>query len=142
MTTYLLDTNVLIAMAWPVHVHHQATRRWFDRYGAASWATCPITQAGFVRISSHPGVFRDAVRPEIALALLKDMATHPGHQFWPDDLTMADTTFQFPSLLTGHRQITDTYLLSLAARHRGKLATWDRAIQSLDASSRHVCLIG
>lgn len=142
MTTYLLDTNALIALAWPVHVHHQATRRWFARHGAAAWATCPITQSGFVRISSHPGIFRDAVQPETALTLFKEMATHPGHRFWADTLTMTDPAFQFPSLLTGHRQITDAYLLALAIHNKGTLATWDKAILSLDKTSRHVHLIG
>jgi predicted nucleic acid-binding protein len=34
-----------------------------------------------------------------------------------------------PQVLTGHRQITDAYLVALAIHNKGKLATLDRGIQ-------------
>jgi hypothetical protein len=50
MKPYLLDINVLIALAWCNHIHHEDARRWFARKGAAGFRTCPISQTGFVRI--------------------------------------------------------------------------------------------
>ena len=68
MKGYLLDTNLLIALLWP---SHDATRalalRWFTRHRAKGWATCPLTQAGFVRIVSNPAFSRDAVQPREAI---------------------------------------------------------------------------
>ena len=141
MSTYLLDINVLIALAWPVHVHHHAARRWFGASKTIAWATCPMTQTGFVRISSNPSIIRDAVRPEAALAMLKEMTQHPAHSFWPDAVSLAAPHYTFPSMLTGHRQITDSYLVSLAMRNKGVLATLDRGLIALDKTGKYVHII-
>jgi uncharacterized protein len=127
---YLLDTNVLIALAWPNHVHHEETTEWFLSSAASAFRTCPITQTGFVRISSNPAFTSNAVTPEQALALLQQVVELPGHAFWPDDLPLADA-FPPPVLLGSHRQITDGYLLALAIAHDGVVATLDRGIATL-----------
>jgi predicted nucleic acid-binding protein len=54
MSAFLLDTNLLIALAWPQHVHHGEAHAWFGKVARGAWATCPITQLGFIRISSNP----------------------------------------------------------------------------------------
>ena len=127
---YLLDVNLLIALAWPSHIHHQASHRWFAEHAQDGWATCPITQCGFVRISSNPAIIRDAVTPRDAIAALRQMLAHPQHQFWPDELPL--THEHIPAtLLMGHRQVTDAYLLGLAIHRNGKLATHDRGVCSL-----------
>jgi toxin-antitoxin system PIN domain toxin len=130
MKAYLLDTNVLIALAWPNHVHHKEATDWFLRKAAAGFRTCPITQTGFVRISSNPSFTPAAVSPADALALLDRITRLPGHDFWPDDLAAAEA-FAAGPLLGTHRQVTDVYLLALAAAHDGILATLDRGIAAL-----------
>ncbi len=133
MNGYLLDVNVLIALTWPTHVHHVAARRWFDRSSASGWATCPITQLGFVRVSSNPKIIRDAVVPREAVAMLERLFQLPGHRFWPDEITVASAG-PFASLaFVGHRQTTDAYLLALAQQHGGKLATLDKGVAELIA---------
>ena len=133
MNGYLLDVNVLIALTWPTHVHHETARRWFERKAPSGWATCPITQLGFVRVSSNPGVIRDAVAPGHALAMLERLMDLPGHRFWPDEISLAPSG-PFASLaLVGHRQLTDAYLLSLAQHREGKLATLDGGLATLIA---------
>jgi uncharacterized protein len=122
---YLLDVNVLIALAWPNHVHHEEAVAWFARKAAAGFRTCPITQSGFVRISSNPAFFPNAVTPAEALALLQHITRMPGHDFWPDDLALPAALSARP--LAGHRQVTDAYLLALAVHRGGVLATLDRA---------------
>ncbi|MDZ7669431.1 MAG: type II toxin-antitoxin system VapC family toxin [Gammaproteobacteria bacterium] len=134
MTARLLDVNVLVALTWPTHVHHLAARTWFDRESAAGWATCPITQLGFVRVSSNPKAIPDAVRPQQAIAMFQQMTRLPGHRFWPDDVPVT-ATGPFASLsLVGHRQVTDAYLVALARHHGGKLATLDRGVSGLIAA--------
>jgi toxin-antitoxin system PIN domain toxin len=130
MRPYLLDTNVLIALAWRNHVHHAQVTEWFRDKAAAGFRTCPITQTGFVRISSNSSFSAAAVLPPEAVALLQRVTGLPGHGFWPDDLSVPDA-FGVNPVLASHRQITDRYLLALAIAHDGVLATLDRGIAPL-----------
>jgi toxin-antitoxin system PIN domain toxin len=130
MRPYLLDTNILIALAWRNHVHHADVTGWFGRKAAAAFRTCPITQTGFVRISSNPSFSSSAVLPGDAVALLQRITSLPGHGFWPDDLSLPGA-FGASPVLGSHRQITGAYLLSLAVAHDGVLATLDRGIAPL-----------
>jgi len=127
---YLLDTNVLIALAWPNHVHHADALRWFTAKGSKGFRTCPITQAGFVRISSSPAFSPQAVTTAQALSLLEQVSELPGHEFWPDDISLWDAAAA-TKVWTGPRQVTDAYLLALASAHDGVLATLDRGVAIL-----------
>ncbi len=132
---YLLDVNVLIALAWPSHVHHAEAQAWFGRRRKVGFRTCPLTQLGFVRISSNPGFSPQAVSPKEAEDLLSRITALPEHGFWPDDLPYANALGQPPGKIArtvaGHRQVTDAYLIGLAAAHGGVLATLDRAASAL-----------
>ena len=131
MKTYLLDTNVLIALSWRGHAEHERVSKWFARQGANGWATCPITQAGFVRIVSSPAFSRQAASPQEALQLLKQNLAHPKHKFWPADLDLVEATKLITDRIVGHQQVTDAYLLGLAIKKQGTLATLDRGILEL-----------
>ena len=134
----LPDVNVLIALAWPTHVHHQQARRWFAAGSPSGWATCPFTQAGFVRISSNPKIIADAVTPREALALLGQLLRIGKHEFWPDDLDFTSDPDIPVSLLMGHRQVTDAYLLGLAIHRGGRLVTLDQSVSDLlPSASEH-----
>ena len=134
MNAYLLDLNVLLALSWPDHQFHDRVQRWFRRYGAKAWATCPMVQAGFVRILSNPSFSRRAVSPQEAVAALAINLQHPGHQFWPDDLSLVVGLGKLEYQIVGHNQVTDAYLLALAIHHRGKLATLDQGIANWGTS--------
>lgn len=127
----LLDVNVLIALAWPQHVHHVQAHAWFDRVGRLSWASCPLTQLGFMRISSNPKIIAQAVTPQQALQALERMIALPGHAFWTDDVCPVGQPVFEGLAVIGHRQITDAYLLALCRRHEGRLATLDRGVSEL-----------
>jgi toxin-antitoxin system PIN domain toxin len=145
VSAHLLDTNLLIALAWPQHVHHAQAHEWFAKAARQAWSTCAITQLGFIRVSSNPKIIRDAVSPREALAVLKQIIAVPGHRFWPDQIAPADAAVLSSLSLVGHRQVTDAYLLALAQHHGGRLATFDKGvaelIQSHKERSRHVTLI-
>jgi toxin-antitoxin system PIN domain toxin len=131
----LLDINLLIALAWPNHVHHQTALRWFDRNRKSGWATCPLTQSGFVRLSSNAHILPGARSPREALAVLRRIVSLTGHVFWQNDISIAASEFIDETKLHGHRQITDAHLLAVALRHGGRLATLDRGIAHLVPSS-------
>jgi uncharacterized protein len=132
----LLDVNALIALLWADHSDHNAAQQWFRENEKKKWATCPFTQAAFVRIVSNPAFSPEAVTPAEAIALLEENLRHPSHEFWPDDLSFAEAAAYLKPDLSGHKQITDAYLLGLAIHHQAKLATFDRALASLLPASR------
>lgn len=131
MTTALLDLNILAALLWPAHEHHAAAHRWFGARSNARWATCPLTQLGFVRLVSAPAFSRDALSPASAVSLLARNLAHPNHEFWTEGLQVPAAVKDVEARLQGHRQVTDAYLLALANQHKGVLATFDRGIRTL-----------
>lgn len=131
MKCCLLDTNLLIALLWPSHERHDLAVKWFSRHRAKGWATCPITQAGFVRIVSNPAFSRDAVQPREAVQVLSANTAAADHTFWPDDQPLTDAVAFAGARLLGHQQVTDAYLLGLALRRGGRLATLDERISAL-----------
>lgn len=140
MSVYLLDVNVLLALSWSKHPSHAVAQRWFGRNAARGWATCPLVQAGFVRILSNPAFSAHAVTPKEALEALEITTQHEAHQFWPDDLGVVEALAGGKSRLYGHQQVTDAYLLGLAIHHKGKLATLDQHLAEMLAdrpSERH-----
>ena len=77
MTAFLLDVNVLIALMWPAHEGHARVQHWFRRNSRGGWATCPLTQAAFVRIIANPAFSPDAVTPQEATKLLSERTGCP-----------------------------------------------------------------
>lgn len=131
MTASLLDVNVLVALAWPNHVHHELAHRWFRRLPGRRWATAAITQSGFLRVSSNRAANPHAVTPREALELLRRMCALPGHEHWSDDIDLARLDDAQVAPLVGHRQVADLHLVALARARGGRLATLDRALGPL-----------
>ena len=131
MTAFLLDVNVLIALMWPAHESHAQVQDWFSRKSRQGWATCPFTQAAFVRIVTNPAFSRDAVTPLEAMKLLGANLNHSSHRFWADEISFVRATQPFARRLAGHQQVTDAYLVGLAIHKRSTLATMDRALLAL-----------
>lgn len=121
----------MVALAWPNHVHHVRARRWFGSVRDDGWATSPLTESGFVRVSSNSRVVPEARTPAQAIALLREIREVPGHVFWEDDVSAADPEAAPFGEAVGCRQVTDAHLLSLAIRRGGKLATFDRGVVEL-----------
>lgn len=126
MTAHLLDVNVVIALIDPAHLHHERAHRWFAGRGGATWHTCPIVQNGVVRVVSNPRYPNSQPAP-IVLASLASLVARPGHVFLPDSVTLLDGSVHTERLLAS-TQVTDTYLLHLAASHDVQLATFDTRI--------------
>lgn len=129
--TFLLDVNVLIALVDADHVSHQAAHDWFGREGRRSWATCPLTENGLVRIVGHPKYQDGAASPAQVLHILARLTELDGHVRWPDDVSLTDPGLFVAERLLTPSQVTDTYLLGLAVRHGGRLATLDRRLSPL-----------
>jgi hypothetical protein len=133
VTPCLLDVNALIALGWEGHERHREMVSWFRRHGRAGWATCALTQAGFVRVLSHPALATGASIAELSEALERNLA-HPGHRFVSLDFDFTDVLSCCTGGVVGHRQVTDAYLLTAAIRNGMRLLTLDRGLVNLLAS--------
>jgi toxin-antitoxin system PIN domain toxin len=133
--TRLLDINVLLALAWPQHIHHNRVTRWMvvqKSKGEISVATCPITQLGFVRISMNLKGY--AADFQSATGLLDQLVKRKEfqHSFWEDNLPLSSL---------GHRaqpdpgpsQLTDVYLAALAESRQGTFTTLDAGVKGQSA---------
>ncbi len=130
--TDLLDVNLLVSLAWPNHVHHQWARKWFRATKGRRWATTPVTESGFIRVSSNRAAIPTAVSPGDALIMLERLRRVPGHVFLPDDIEgVVGNGLIDGQLVLSYRHVTDAHLLAVARRHGGCLATLDRGIAHL-----------
>ncbi len=138
----LLDVNVLIALGWPNHSHHDSAHAWFAQW-TSGWATTPPTETGFVRVSSNSVVLATAVRPVDALASLAKLRAMPGHTFWVDSVEAVVGEALAAERVLGHKQVGDIHLVAIAIAHDGTVATFDRGMRSLvgNQHARHVTVI-
>ena len=128
MSVALLDVNVLIALLYPLHIHYEEAHRWFGQNRKYGWATCPLTVNGCISILSGPAYPTEKQTPAEVARRLRNFCDATDHHFWPDSVSLLDEELFRPSLIAGHQKITDAYLLGLAVRNHGRLATFDRSI--------------
>lgn len=128
MSIALLDVNVLIALADDDHVHHDLAHTWFDSHGAKSFATCPLTQNGILRIMGHPRYPNGPGTSRAMLSFMDALCNMPGHVFWTDSITLLDEKLFHRDHFSPSDHLTDVYLLGLAVANSGHLATLDRKI--------------
>jgi uncharacterized protein len=128
MIVRLLDVNLLVALGDGAHVHHEHAHAWFEREGARAFATCPMTQNGVMRILGHPLYPNGPGTPRESMAFVQALTALPGHVFWPDAISLTDADRFHHDQFGGANQLSDIYLLGLAATHKCKLATLDRRI--------------
>lgn len=139
----LFDVNVLIAILDVDHVHHLVAHEWWAANRSAGWASCPLTENGMVRIMSQPS-YKNPITTTFAIDLLTEQIAQTDHVFWPDDISLCDTSLFDPGSILGPNQISDVYLLALAVKHGGRLATLDRTIPIAavrGAQARHVAVV-
>ena len=115
---YLLDVNMLIAAIWRDHQDHAGVEVWLH---GKKTATCPISELGFLRISSGDA-FPFRADPDICRNALSEFVRKHRCRFIPDDFSPQKIAAQSSA------QFTDLYLAELAENHSMKLATLDTRI--------------
>lgn len=138
----LLDVNVLVALAWPNHQFHvSATTRL--QQGRTQWATCALTQLGFIRLSSMPAVVGVRRSPSEAALLLAGMVADSEHIYVGDlPAPVSGANLSGLERILGHSQVTDSYLVSLAEANRMTLLTFDTRIQAIARSPESIEVLG
>ena len=110
-------------MAISQHPQQAQCLKWFQKI--ETFATCSVTEGTFLRILMQQAEQNTAIAAWNALEAFR---AHPKHVFWADDFSYSEVS---PTRLTGHRQITDSWLAELTKRKAGKLATLDDALSVL-----------
>lgn len=123
----LLDINVLLALLDGDHVDHERARSWISDEIGQGWASCAITQNGFVRIISQPR-YPSPVSPSQAIDLLARACRTRYHEFWPCATSILDVNAVDQSRLHSSQRVTDTYLLALAVENGGRFVTFDQSV--------------
>lgn len=125
----LLDLNVLIALTDLEHTHHRKARNWFTSPSRGNWAICPLTELGFLRVTTNPAFQRGPRTLEQAIAILQTLKGIG--DYCPIDQSWVTLTTPFAARIRGHQQVTDAYLLGLAIRENCVLVTFDKGLQYL-----------
>lgn len=139
----LLDVNVLIALLEPGHGSFQKAQEWFKSLDRDDWGVCPLTEIGFVRITTNPSFYPGPRTRDQAASILAELANRPGYRYWPLEESWVRLTAPFARRISGHQQVTDAYLLGLAIKEDGVLVTFDRGIRYMAGPdfSRHVLVL-
>lgn len=138
---YLLDVNTLIALGDTDHVHHLAAIQFHQEHAIRlGWATCPLTENGFLRIYGHSNYPLGPGSTAAARSILRSLTSSPGHEFWPDDFSLVDGSV-IP-VLPPSKNLADIYLLALAIRRGAKLVSFDRRIDpALVTGGNNACIV-
>ena len=139
----LPDVNILIALLDDAHAHHRRASNWFESNRNREWATCPITENGCLRVLSQPS-YPNPMGFAKAMRRLSDLTNAIDHQFITDDISLLTPGRIDISAVSGHRQLTDTYLLALAVAHDLRFVTLDRGVQltpESGANDNHLAVI-
>ncbi|MEK6259388.1 MAG: TA system VapC family ribonuclease toxin [Planctomycetota bacterium] len=140
--TSLPDVNVLLALVWANHLHHAAAHDWFRANASSGWATCVLTQSGFLRLSLNPRIVGVTLTATDAIKLLHGLVQHPQHQFVESLPTLTSPAFSHLSKrLQGYRQTSDFVLLHVAQHHGLRLATFDKPLANVTPNAALVELL-
>lgn len=139
----LIDVNLLVALLDEDHVHHGRAHAWWSANREDGWASCPLTQNGCIRVISQPS-YPNPVSVAFAHDFLSEQIAATDHAFWPDDISLLDARLFDRSRILGLKQLTGVYLLALAVRNGGRLATFDGSVPSSavrGAEASHLALV-
>lgn len=135
---------MLLGLVDAQHGFFQAAHAWARSVHPLCWASCPLTENGYVRVRSQPSYPSPVSVTDARRQLARTIAL-TDHEFWADDISFLDDTVFRSKHLIGHRQITDAYLLALAVKRGGRLVTFDRGVPVeavVGARAEHVVVLG
>jgi uncharacterized protein len=140
----LLDVNVWVALFDEAHMHHALACKLIAQK-KLKIASCALTENGVLRILNMPN-YSTAPKPgfEAIRQMMRRVCSDIDHAYWGNELSLIRDDVIDWSRVMGHNQITDAYLLALAVKHGGALATLDHrvALSAVrGANSSHLLLL-
>ncbi len=126
----LLDVNVLVALTFQTHAFHDRTQKWFRLEKQRPWASCALTQGGYLRLAVHMiGKSHEAIAE--ALEMLQQNCLNTDHEFWSVDTNLLDLPPRDRRRLIGVGQVADMQLLMMAYERDALLVTFDQGMREL-----------
>jgi len=125
------DVNVLLAASRTDHPHHAVATAWLERAmaaadGGGSLLVLPMAIASFLRLATHPKIFRDPTPPDAAVAFIDSLLAAPGVEF-------ADLGREWPALRRLVHQhalmandVPDAWIAAAVQTLGTRLVTFDR----------------
>lgn len=120
----LPDVNLLLAYGWRSHADHKRCRSWF--LSLSGFATCAITELGFLRVSMSPAYRASHQDASHVLSSLTSMKTA---SFLNCDLPASQI-----APVSSYKDTTDNYLVELARKHSLKFATLDEGVLKMPSA--------
>ena len=129
----LFDASFLIALIDQDHNYYDEAIAWFVEHSGDGWASCCLTENAAVRILSNPNYSKVKRFTPLQISdTINRFIKATDHEFWPSDISITDTSIFSHDRILGPKQVTDIYLLAMAAERIGCLVSYDQRI-SLDA---------
>ena len=128
------DVNVLLAASRTDHPHHAVADEWLATAVAAAEAggsliVLPMVLAGFLRLATHPKIFRQPTPPEAAIAFAESLLSSPG-------VEIVDLGREWPALrrlVQQHRlagnDVPDAWIAAAVLTLGTRLVTFDRGFE-------------
>lgn len=126
----LPDVNVPGSPVDSMQVRHRRAMEWFMSSGQSCWTTFPTTQNGAVLIISGTRHLQTGLPPAMAIEVVRNLTQVGDPRFLPEGISLPEPA---PYRCKGVRQssdVTDSYLLAVAASADANLATFDRRISA------------
>jgi toxin-antitoxin system PIN domain toxin len=133
MTSWLVDINVWLALAYDRHQHHMVARRWFEEADSDRFFFCRLTQIGFLRLLVNPAVMgRDVRTATEAWRLYDELAAHDqiSFVFEPEPFERGFRSLTRASRMS-HRSWPDAYLGALARSLSYRVVSFDRIFRNM-----------
>ena len=132
----LLDVSALVSFAWMNHPFHPHALEFMDRW-SGRWATCAITQLGFVRLSANPSAVGAKVSAGEARRLLERITADDEHVYLESLGPPASEEYgRLFDKIFGARMTTDAYLIALAKQSDALFVTFDTRLSTLSECVR------
>jgi uncharacterized protein len=131
------DVNVLVAAFRPDHPHHQSSRTWLDdavvqaANGRSSLMLMGAVVTGFLRISTHPKIFRETDPLQDVIDFIDSLLSCPGVQFQPQGATWPHLRQVCLAQQTTGNLITDAWIAATVMQSGETLCTFDRDFSRL-----------
>jgi toxin-antitoxin system PIN domain toxin len=125
---FLVDVNLVLALAFQAHIHHSAAKAWFDVLTERQICHfCRMTQQGFLRLATNPKAFGDeAVTLSRAWELYDAFLSDPRISFMEEPAGVETIWRDYTRGQTFSPKVwNDAYLAAFARAANLQLVTFD-----------------
>ena len=140
------DVNVLVGAFRPDHPHHRSARAWLDdavvqaANGRVSLMLLGTVVTGFLRITTHPKIFRETDPLQDVSDFIDSLLSCPGVQFQPQGATWPNLRQVCLTQQTTGNLITDAWIAATVMQSGETLCTFDRDFSRLLPSAQLLLL--